>query len=266
MILKTLRKLEAKGVFETAKRLRSKVGAVFRFAVASGWADTDPTYALREALIRPKVTPRAAITNPVRLGDLLRAIDGCKGQTTTRLALMLLAIVAQRPGELRQATWAEIDFENAIWTIPAERMKMRRPHQVPLPARAITILKDLQLPTSHGRFLFPSIRTGLRPISENTLNQSLRGMGFTGAEMTSHGFRATFATLANESGLWHADAIERALAHVDNNSIRRVYARGEYWAERLRLAEWWADFLEECRLRPNSEPLGIQPVHGEPVG
>lgn len=249
MILVTLRKLEAKGTFETAKRLRSKVGAVFRFAVASGWADGDPTYALREALVRPRVRSRAAITNPTRLGDLLRAIDGCNGQTTTRLALMLLAIVAQRPGELRQATWAEIDFDTQVWTIPAERMKMRRPHQVPLPPRVINILKDLHFLTGNGRFLFPSIRTGLKPISENTLNQALRRMGFTGAEMTSHGFRATFATLANESGLWHADAIERALAHVDNNSIRRVYARGEYWEERLRLAEWWADYLEECRTR-----------------
>ncbi len=162
---------------------------------------------------------------------------------------MLLAIVAQRPGELRQATWAEINFDTQVWTIPAERMKMRRPHQVPLPPRAITILKDLHFFTGNGLFLFPSLRTGLKSISENTLNQALRRMGFTGAEMTSHGFRATFATLANESGLWHADAIERALAHVDNNSIRRVYARGEYWEERLRLAEWWADYLEECRTR-----------------
>ena len=247
MVLQTLRKLEVKGNFETAKRLRSKVGAVFRFAIASGIMENDPTYALRDALIRPKAKPRAAIIEPARLGELLRAIGGCNAHFLTRIALQLMAILAQRPGELRLATWDEIDLERAVWTIPAERMKMRRPHQVPLPERAVTILKDLKFVTGSGQYLFPGQTRGTKTMSENTLNKALRTMGFTKEEMTSHGFRATFATIANESGLWNPDAIERALAHVDKNAIRRVYARGEYWEERVRLAEWWANYLEECR-------------------
>lgn len=255
MVLQTLKKLEVKGNYETAKRLRSKVGAVFRFAIASGVAENDPTYALRDALIRTKTKPRAAIIEPVRLGELLRAIDGCNAHFLTRLALQLMAILAQRPGELRLATWAEVDLERAIWTIPAERMKMRRPHQVPLPARAVTILKDLKFVTGSGQYLFPGQTRRSKTMSENTLNKALRTMGFTKQEMTSHGFRATFATIANESGLWNPDAIERALAHVDKNAIRRVYARGEYWEERVRLAEWWADYLEDCKQKNAPEPV-----------
>ena len=258
MVLQTLRKLEVKGNFETAKRLRSKVGAVFRFAIASGIMENDPTYALRDALIRPKAKPRAAIIEPARLGELLRAIDGCNAHFLTRIALQLMAILAQRPGELRLATWDEIDLERAVWTIPAERMKMRRPHQVPLPERAVTILKDLKFVTGSGQYLFPGQTRRTKTMSENTLNKALRTMGFTKEEMTSHGFRATFATIANESGLWNPDAIERALAHVDKNAIRRVYARGEYWEERVRLAEWWANYLEKCR-QENAPKLNPEP-------
>jgi integrase len=252
-VLQTLRKLEVKGNYETAKRLRSKIGAVFRYAIASGVAENDPTYALRDALIRPKAKPRAAIIEPVRLGELLRAIDGCNAQFLTRIALQLMAILAQRPGELRLAKWDEVDLERAVWTIPAERMKMRRPHQVPLPARAVTILKDLKFVTGTGQYLFPGQARGADTMSENTLNNALRKMGFTKEEMTSHGFRATFATIANESGLWNPDAIERAMAHVDKNAIRRVYARGEYWEERVELAEWWSSYLEECRQKNAAE-------------
>lgn len=247
MVLQTLRKLEVKGNYETAKRLRSKVGAVFRFGIASGVVENDPTYALRDALIRPKAKPRAAIIEPIRLGELLRALDGCNAHFLTRVALQLMAILAQRPGELRLAKWSEVDLDRAVWTIPAERMKMRRPHQVPLPARAVEILKDLKFVTGAGPYLFPGQTRRAETMSENTLNKALRTMGFRKEEMTSHGFRATFATIANESGLWNPDAIERALAHEDKNAIRRVYARGEYWEERVRLAEWWAAYLDECR-------------------
>ena len=247
MVLRCLRRVEAKGNYETARRLRAKIGAVFRYAVASGLAETDPTYALKDALIRPTVTPRAAITDAKALGGLLRAIDTFEGQTTTRIALRLLALLAQRPGELRHATWAEFDIDAAIWSIPAERMKMRRPHKVPLPAQAVALLDELRPLTGSGQYLFPSLRTYLRPISENTLNGALRRMGYSGDEMTSHGFRATFSTLANESGLWNPDAIERALAHVEANEVRRAYARGEHWDERVRLADWWAGKLDEHR-------------------
>lgn len=247
MILACLRRVEAKGNYETARRLRAKIGAVFRYAVANGVAETDPTYALRGALITPKVTHRAAIIEPSELGGLLRAIDVFHGQATTRIALQLLALLVPRPGELRHATWAEFDAEARIWIIPQERMKMRRPHRVPLPEQAIALLDQLRPLTGSGTYLFPSLRSWHRPMSENTLNAALRRMGYSGEEMTAHGFRASFSTLANESGLWNPDAIERALAHVEGNAVRRAYARGEHWAERTRLADWWAGYLDEMR-------------------
>ena len=247
MILACIRKVEAKGNYETAKRLRAKVGAVFRFAIANGTVQTDPTYALRDALIRPKVTPRAAITDPKALGGLMRAIDGFHGQAVTRIALQLLAILTPRPGELRQAFWSEFDLGAAVWSIPAERMKMRRPHNVPLPKQAVALLQQLKVFTGAGLRAFPSLISTAKPMSENTLNMALRRMGISADEMTSHGFRATFSTLANESGLWNPDAIERALAHIETNTVRRAYARGEHWEERVRLADWWAGFLDELR-------------------
>lgn len=247
LILKTLKKVEAKGNYETAHRLRARIGSIFRYAVASGLAETDPTYALRDALIRPTRVHRAAITDPKALGQLMREIDIFDGQVTTRIGLQLLALLAQRPGEVRNAKWKEFDFANKIWAIPAEKMKMRRDHLVPLPDQAITLLDELRRLNGNGEYLFPSLRTWKRPMSENTLNAALRRMGYSGEEMTAHGFRASFSTLANESGLWHADAIERALAHVDKNEVRRAYARGEHWDERVKLADWWAGYLGSLR-------------------
>jgi len=247
MILKTLRKVEAKGNYETAHRLRARIGSVFRYAVASGIAETDPTYALRDALIRPTRVHRAAITDPKALGKLLREIDVFDGQITTRIGLQLLALLAQRPGEIRHAKWSELDFAEKVWSIPATKMKMRRDHVVPLPTQALTLLDELRRINGNGEYLFPSLRTWKRPMSENTLNAALRRMGYSGDEMTAHGFRATFSTLANESGLWHPDAIERALAHVDKNEVRRAYARGEHWDERVQLAEWWANSLDQMK-------------------
>ena len=247
MVLRCLRKVEAKGNYETAKRLRAKISAVFRYAVATGSATTDPTYALKDALIRPQPKPRAAITDPKELGVLMRAIDGFHGQAVTRIALQLLALLTPRPGELRNAKWEEIDFETAIWSIPAERMKMRRPHRVPLPAQALKLLGELQALTGATEHLLPSLISTKRVMSENTLNTALRRIGFGKDEMTSHGFRASFSTLANESGLWNPDAIERALAHLESNEVRRAYARGEHWDERVRMAEWWAGYLDELR-------------------
>jgi integrase len=177
----------------------------------------------------------------------MRSIDGFDGQTTTRIALEFLAIVVTRPGEVRHARWDEFDLDNAIWIIPAERMKMRQPHKVPLPKRAIELLSELRMITGWCELLFPSIKSPKRPMSENTMNAALRRMGYSGDEMTSHGFRATFSTIANESGLWNPDAIERALAHVETNKIRGAYARGQYWDERVKLADWWAKQLEEFR-------------------
>ncbi|GAB5449345.1 tyrosine-type recombinase/integrase [Gymnodinialimonas sp.] len=247
MILACLRKVEAKGNYETAKRLRARIGGVFRYAVANGVTETDPTYALRDALIRPTVTPRAAITDPKALGGLLRAIDAFHGQVTTRIALQLMALLVQRPGELRHAQWDEFDLEAKIWTIPEVRMKMRRPHRVYLSGQAITLIRELQSINTQSAYLFPNLRTLQRPMSENTLNAGLRRIGYTGEEMTAHGFRATFSTLANESGLWNPDAIERQLAHIETNAVRRAYERGEHWEERIRMMNWWAGYLDERR-------------------
>lgn len=221
-VLDVLRNVERRGRLHTAGRLRSTISCVFRYAIATGRATQDPTYALRGALTSPKVRPRAAITSPEALGGLLRAIDGFDGQSTTRAALNLLALLFPRPGELRFAKWAEFDLDGAEWSIPAAHTKMRRPHRVPLSPQAVGILRDLRRITGKGDLVLPSIRTVREPISENTLNAALRRMGYSKDDVTAHGFRATASTLLNESGKWHADAIERQLAHLDGNEVRRA--------------------------------------------
>lgn len=254
-VLSALRKVEGKGRLETAKRLRAVIGEVFRYAIATARAENDPTFALRGALSAPVVKHRAAITDPVQLGGLMRAIDGFRGQPSTNAALKLMAYLFPRPGELRMAEWREFDLEKAVWTIPAARAKMRREHRVPLPQQALAILKELQATTGTGRLVFPGYgisggqgrKVEQRPISENTLNGALRRMGFAQDEMSSHGFRAAASTLLNESGKFSADAIERALAHQDPDAVRRAYARGEHWQERVTMAQWWADQLDAWR-------------------
>lgn len=254
-VLRVLQAVEAKGHLETARRLRSSIGEVFRFAIATGRATQDPTFALRGALAKPQVTHRAAIVEPAKVGELLRAIDAFEGQPTTVAALKLMALLFQRTGELRQAEWREFDLDKAIWTLPASRMKMRRDHRVPLPRQAVAILRDLQAITGRGDLVFPGIVSAKKPISENTLNVALRRMGFGQDEMTSHGFRATAATILNESGLFSADAIETAQSRKDKNAVRSIYARGDYWAERVRMATWWADKLDTLRQGADVVPL-----------
>ncbi len=254
-VLAVLRRAEGKGLLETAKRLRAVIGEVFRYAIATARAANDPTFALRGAISLPVVKHRAAITDPVELGGLMRAIDGFNGQPTTNAALRLMAYLFPRPGELRQAEWREFDLDKALWTIPAARAKMRREHRVPLPRQALAILKELQSITGGGRLVLPGYgvsggegrKVEQRPISENTLNGALRRMGYGQDEMSSHGFRATASTLLNESGKFSADAIERALAHQDPDAVRRAYARGEHWQEREAMAQWWADQLDAWR-------------------
>ncbi len=246
-ILAALKPVEIRGNLETAQRLRATVGAVMRYAIATGRADNDPTAALKGALVAPKAKHRAAITDPVALGAFLRAVDAFDGQPETVAALKLLPLVFTRPGELRLAEWREFDLEKAVWTIPAARTKIRREHQVPLPRQALDILTQLKEITGGGRLVFPGIRSKERPISENTLNASMRRMGFKQDEVSAHGFRATASTLLNESGKFSADAIERALAHQDPDPVRRAYARGAYWAERVEMAQWWADYLDTLK-------------------
>jgi integrase len=246
-VLSVLRTVEKRGRLESARRLRSTIGSVFRYAIATARAQNDPTIALHGALITPTVTPRAAITNPKEFGALLRAIDGFDGLLATRAALKLMALLFPRPGELRMAEWSEFDFENHIWTLPSGRMKMRRPHKTFLPRQAVEILERLREITGHGRFLFPGVRTVERPISDNTLNAALRQLGYSNDQMTAHGFRASASTLLNESRKWSPDAIERQLAHVEGNDARRAYARGEHWDERMKMMIWWANHLDQLR-------------------
>ncbi|MEN0654082.1 MULTISPECIES: tyrosine-type recombinase/integrase [Hyphobacterium] len=244
-ILTTLRKVEAKGNYETAKRLRSTIGQVFRYAIATARAENDPTYGLRGALIAPKVSHMAALTDWKGFGELIRAIWSYEGGSpSTRAALKLMALLYTRPGELRLALWEEFDLEKAIWIIPAARTKMRREHVKPLPKLAVEILKTLISETGSNYRAFPSLVTPGRPISENTLNQALRRMGFDKDEHTSHGFRASASSLLNESGLWNSDAIEAELGHVGADEVRRAYHRARYWDERVRMTEWWARAIE----------------------
>lgn len=247
-LLALLRQIEGRGLYETAKRLRSTCGMVFRFAIATGRADRDPSSDLRGALTTHKVIHRAAIVEPAGIGALLRSIDGFDGQPTTHAALRLAALTFVRPGELRHAEWREFDLDGAVWSIPAEKMKMRRPHRVPLSRQSLAILRQLKEVTGDGRLLFPSVLTVARPISENTLNAALRRLGYSSEEMSTHGFRATAATRLNEMGRWNADAIERQLAHQEANAVRRAYTHGaEYWQERVAMMQAWADYLDELR-------------------
>lgn len=240
-ILLPLRNVEAQGNYETARRLRAAIGQVFRYAIATARAENDPTFGLRGALTSPVVTHRAALVDRKAFGGLLRAVWGYEGMPETRAALQLMALLYPRPGELRQADWDEFDLDGGVWAIPAARMKMRRAHKKPLPTTAVAILRELHKLTGRGRLVFPSVQSALRPMSENTLNSALRRMGFSSAEASAHGFRATASTLLNESGKWQADAIEAELAHVGADEVRRAYHRAAYWDERVKMAEWWAE-------------------------
>lgn len=244
-ILVPLRKVEKQGNYETAKRLRAVIGQVFRYAIATAKAENDPTYGLKGALITPTVTHRAAFTDWAGFGNLVSAVWSYSGSVETRIALKLMALLYPRPGELRQAEWQEFDLDNAVWTIPAERTKMRRAHKKPLPAPAIDALRELQQHTGNRRLAFPSTQSADRPLSENTMNLALRRMGFGKDQATSHGFRATASTLLNESGLWSADAIEAELGHVSGDEVRRAYHRALYWEDREKMSDWWA--AEICR-------------------
>lgn len=245
MLLAALRKLEAKGNYETAKKARSFASRVFRFAVATGRASGDPASVLTGALTAPKAKHYAAILEPHKLGELLRAVDGFTGSPITKFALKIAPHVFVRPGELRHAVWSELDLEEAIWRIPAGRMKARRAHSVPLSRKVVDLFKELHELTGPDGFVFPAFHTSRRPMSENTVNAAFRRMGFGKDEQTAHGLRATASTLLNECGLWNPDAIERALAHGFSDAVRGAYHRGQHWDERVKMAQWWSDYLDE---------------------
>ena len=242
----TLRKIETRGRRETAHRTRSLASRVFRYAVASGRAERDITVDLRGALAPVVSKNRAAITDPERIGELLRAIDGYEGQSTTAYALKFSPYVFVRPGELHASEWNEIDLNAAEWRIPAERMKMRDRHIVPLAKQAIALLKELQTVSGYSRYLFPSLRAAERPMSNNTVNAALRRLGYSIDEMTGHGFRALASTCLNEQG-WHPDLIELQLAHAERNKVRSAYNRAQRLPDRKKMMQAWADYLDQLR-------------------
>ena len=245
-VLACLRKIESKGIHETAHRAKQLTGRILRFAVATGRADRDPTGDLRGALAPVVSQNHAAITDPARIGQLLRAIDGYQGQPVTGAALKLAPLVFVRPGELRGAEWSEFDLDGALWRIPEGRMKMREEHLVPLPSQAVEILRSLHNLTGAGRYVFPSLRTKLRPMSENTINAALRRLGYTGEEMTGHGFRALASTCLNEQG-FPPDVIELQLAHAERNKVRAAYNRATRLEDRKKMMQAWSNYLDGLR-------------------
>jgi integrase len=255
-LLSMLRRIESRGALETAKRTREYCGQVFRYAVATGRAERDPTGDLRGALASAKTKHHASITDPQAIGDLLRAIEGYKGAAVTRAAMSLAPLVFVRPGELRQAEWAEFNLDGAEWRIPAEKMKMRDPHIVPLSTQAVVILRELHPLTGRGRYVFPSARTpsGDRCMSENAVLAALRRMGYAKDEMTGHGFRSMASTLLNEQG-WHRDAIERQLAHAERNAVRAAYNYAEHLPERRKMMQAWADYLDGLKQGADVVPI-----------
>lgn len=245
-LLAVLRRMESRGALETAHRVRASCGQVLRYAIATGRAERDITQDIKEAIASPSHGHFASITDPEKVGELLRAIDSYEGTFIVKSALKMAPLVFVRPGELRRAEWSEINWEEKEWRIPAERMKARQQHIVPLSDQAIKILQELFPLTGCGaaaKYLFPSPRTLTRPMSDNAILSALRRMGFDKNEMSGHGFRHMASTLLNEQG-WNRDAIERQLAHAERNSVRAAYNYAEYLPERRKMMQSWADYLD----------------------
>lgn len=253
-LLAALKRVESKGHLETARRMRSLAGRIFSYAIATSRAANNPALLLRGALTAPIVKHHAAILDPAEVGGLLRAIDAYTGHPLTRLALQLAPHVFARPGMVAGARWSEFDLDKGTWSLSSGRMKMRRPHVVPLSRQALEILRSAEVLSAGQEYVFSSLYGRGRPMSENTMNQALRRMGYSGDEMTAHGFRSTASTLLNESGKWSPDAIERALAHVDT-TVRGIYHRGAHWDERLAMAQWWSDQLGVMRVGAEVVPI-----------
>ena len=261
MLLDALRKCEKRGAIESAHTLRQTAGQVFRYGIQTGRCERNPSQDLQGALKPVTTKHMAAILEPIKVGELLRAIDGYSGQPVTRAALGLSALLFQRPGNIRQMEWAWVDFDKALLTIPSQDMKRRkhqkingRPHLVPLAPQALAYLAELLPFSGHGRYVFPSLRTGVRPMSDNTVNAALRRMGFSKDEMSAHGFRATARTLMIERmpGI-SADVIEAQLAHGKSGPLGMAYDRAEFLEQRRKMMLEWADYLD--KLRPGAEVI-----------
>lgn len=253
-VLETLREIEDQGKHETAHRIRQRIGEIYRYAVAEGRAETDPTSTLKGLLKTVPTRHRAAITSKEELSTLLKAIDAYGGHASTRAALKLAPMLFLRPGELRNAEWTEIDLESTTWVVPGRRMKGTQKakragqvpdHIVPLPEQAVAILKELQTITGHQHLVFESVRAG-RPLSENTINVALKSMGFDGTTMVGHGFRATASTLLHEQG-WQPQVIELQLAHKQRDQVAAAYNRSARLKERKQMMQAWADYLSKLK-------------------
>ena len=247
-ILAVLTAIEKSGRVESALATRSAIGRVFRYAIATARAEVDPTSALRGALQRHVPTNHPALTTRRELGGIMRAIYGYEGWPSLVAALKVQALCFARPGETRSMEWTELDLENAVWTIPAAKAKMRREHHVPLSSQALAVIEEMKELFGDSRYVFPSMMSGKKVLSENSMNSALRRMGVAADEHTAHGFRSSASSILNESGEFKPDAIEAQLAHLDGSKVRRVYNRATYWSERVRMMQWWADMLDEERM------------------
>jgi len=258
-LLAPLRRIEAAAKLDTAKRTRELCGAIWRYAIATGRADRDISVDLKGALAPAVSKNHAALTEPKRVGELLRAFDDYVGQPATQYALKFALLTFVRPGELRKAEWAEFDIEGLepLWRIPAAKMKMRDAHIVPLSTQAVAIVRALEPHTGGGKYLFPSLRSGGRPMSENTINAGLRRLGYGHDEQTGHGFRTIASTLLNELG-WNTDLIELQLAHKERNKSRASYNKALRIIERRTMMQAWADHLDALRAGGNVVPGGAR--------
>ena len=253
-LLTMLREIEKLGFNETAHRVRSVCGQVFRYAIVTGRADRDPSTDLKGALTAVKGSSFSALTDPKEIGGLLRAIEDYSGDIVTKCALKLAPLVFVRPGELRHAEWSEFNFESNEWLIPGEKMKMKADHIVPLSEQSVAVLLEIQTVTGEGKYVFPSIRSSSRSMSENTVNAALRRMGYTKEEMTGHGFRAMASTLLNEQG-FAEDWIETQLAHAQRNKVRAAYNRAKYLPQRKTMMQHWADYLGSLQTGGDVVPI-----------
>lgn len=246
-VLAVARKMEGRGAIDSSKRVVQICGQIFRYAVAEGSAERDVTQDLRGALQKAERRHYAAITEPSQLAPLLRAMDGYMGHIYSRTALKLTPLVFVRPGELRTAEWSEIDFEAAEWRIPAAKMKMANDHVVPLSTQAVELLREVQPISGHGKYVFPSIRTGERPMSENTVNAALRALGYDNTMQTAHGFRATARTILDEVLGERVDLIEHQLAHAVKDTNGRAYNRTAHLPARKVMMQRWSDYLDQLK-------------------
>jgi integrase len=253
-LLMLLKRVESRGALETAHRVQQNCGQVFRYAVATGRAESDPSRDLRNALAPWKPEHYPSITEPRKVGLLLRDIDGYDGQFVTKCALRLSALVFVRPGELRRAEWAEFDLDLAEWRIPAAKMKARATHIVPLSEQAVAILRELHPLTGGGKWVFPGVGRRGEPMSENTLNSALRRLGYDRQTITAHGFRSMASTILHERG-WPSDAIERQLAHTERNEVKAAYNHAEHLPKRREMMQAWADLLDDLRKGANVHTL-----------